>query len=146
MSRKLKILRLLSWYRGLQEEQSKVRVYNARVNLQKLMEEKKILEEEYEESYEHLKEKRAFSGEELKNWGYYLGRLMEFREIADKKVEMQEGILSELKEELQKRHQEKRLMERLTQKTQLQLSLEALKREWKALDDLIIMRRGRSLD
>lgn len=146
MSRKLKILRLLSWYKGLQEEQCKVRVYNARVNLQKLIEEKEILEEEYEESCTHLRVKRIFSGEELKNWGHYLGRLMEFREIADKKVEMQEGILSELKEELQKRHQEKRLMQRLTQKTQLQLSLEALKREWKELDDLIIMCRGRSLD
>lgn len=146
MSRKLKILRLLSWYKGLQEEQSKVRVYNAKLNLQKLLEEKNILDEEYGECYKYLKKQRAFSGEELRSWFGYLERLIEFRQIADKKVEMQRDVLSELQEELKKKNQEKRLMERLTQKTQRQLDLEDMKKEWKNLDDLILMRRGRSLD
>lgn len=146
MSRKLRILRLLSWYKSLQEEQNKLRVYNAKLNLQKLLEEKEILDEEYGECYKYLKEERSFSGEELRNWFGYLERLIEFRQISDKKVEMQKGILSELQEELKRKNQEKRLMERLTEKTQRQLDLEEMKKEWKDLDDLILMRRGRSLD
>jgi hypothetical protein len=43
MRKKLEILKLLTWYKSLQEEQAKIRVINCRINLEKLLQEKETI-------------------------------------------------------------------------------------------------------
>ncbi len=145
MNRKIKLLKLLSWYKKLQEENCKVRVYHARTNLQKLLEEKNLIEEEYKESSEYLESKGSFNGEECKAWLNYLQALLEFKEIADNKVEMQREVLEKLKEELQSFHREKRLVERFTERVLFRFNMEEFKRAIKELDELTLLRKGRGL-
>jgi len=145
LPKRLRLFKLLTWYKELQEEQAKLRIYHARVNLEKLLQEKRLLEEEYEESLQHLKAKRAFSAEELRGWLNYFEVLKEFREISEKKVKTQEEHLESLKNELIKINREKRLMERLHEKALFRVNLEEAKKFFKDLDDLVLLRRGRGL-
>lgn len=144
--RRLKLLKLLSWYKELQEEKAKVRVYHARMALQKLLEEKKIIEEEYKECFDYLQKEKTFFADELRAWFNYFEILKDFRNIAEKKIETQLKYLEELKEELLEKNREKRLMERLYEKTLLRFNRENLKRFLKELDDLVLLRRGRGFD
>ncbi|MFN3406921.1 MAG: flagellar FliJ family protein [Caldimicrobium sp.] len=146
MKKKLDLFKRILWFKELLEERSKVRVYNAKINYQKLLEEKKLIEEEYKDCLSYLQEKRRFSAQDLRNWLSYLNTLLEFREIADNKVKMQEKILEELKEELKKRNIEKRVMERFTEKITLQYNLSKWKKEIKELDEIILLRKGRNLE
>ncbi len=144
--RKLKILKLLSWLKELEEEQSKVRLFSASLYYQKLLEEKRIIEEEYKDCLNYIQGKKSFSGEELKEWLFYLERLKEFQGISEKKIEAQREIVNQLQEELIKRHQERRLMERLREKGQRRLEIERTKREWQYLEDLFLITKGRDFD
>lgn len=146
MKKKVSLFRRILWFREFLEEQSKVRVYYAKINYQKLLEEKKYIEEEYWDCLDYIKEKKIFPAEELRNWLYYLNNLLEFKEIADNKLKMQEKILEELKEELKKRNLEKRVMERLTEKISWQYNVEKMKKEFKELDEIILLRKGRKLE
>lgn len=146
MQRKIKLLKLLSWYKELQEERYKVRVYQALLNLQKLLEEKKLIEEEYRDCVKYLEKKKTFSGSEVKEWLYYLNTLLEFSQIADKKVKTQKEHLEELKEELKRRNQEKRLMEKLKEKAQRNFHIEEIKEELKVIDEITLLRKGSALD
>ncbi|MFN4131789.1 MAG: hypothetical protein ACK4GE_01775 [Caldimicrobium sp.] len=145
MKRKIKLLKLLSWYKELQEERSKVRVYHALLNLQKLMEEKKLIEEEYMDCINYLEKEKTFSGGEVKEWLYYLNTLLEFSQIADNKIKIQKEHLELLKEELKRRNQEKRLMEKLMKKTQGHFHIEEMKKELKEIDEITLLRKGREL-
>ncbi|MFN3921801.1 MAG: hypothetical protein ACK4K4_05330 [Caldimicrobium sp.] len=145
MKRKIKLLKLLSWFKELQEERSKVRVQHALLNLQKLTEEKKLIEEEYRDSLQYLEKEKTFSGGEVKEWLYYLNTLLEFSQIADNKIKVQKEHLELLKEELKRRNQEKRLMEKLMKKTQVHFYIEEMKRELKEIDEITLLRKGREL-
>ncbi|MFN3567462.1 MAG: hypothetical protein ACK4UR_00935 [Caldimicrobium sp.] len=146
MKKKLDLLKRILRFKELLEERTKIMVYNAKINYQKLLEEKKLIEEEYKDCINYLQEKRNFSAEDLKSWLFYLNTLLEFREIADNKVKVQERILEELKEELKKRNMEKRVMERFTEKITLQYNLSKWKKEIKELDEIILLRKGRNLE
>ncbi|MCS7149349.1 MAG: hypothetical protein N2Z40_00190 [Caldimicrobium sp.] len=146
MKKRLKIYKFLQWFRELQEEQARVRAHNASLNLQKLREEREIIEEEFKECQSHLQEKQIFTGDELKGWFSYFEVLSEFLEISDKKIEKQERALQELTDDLLKKHLEKRLIERLYQKSLNAYKEYNLKIELRTLDDLILLRKGRYLD
>lgn len=146
MKRRLRLFRLLKWYKELLEEQSKLRVYEASVNLQKLFAEKELLEEEFNDCQKYIEAKKIFTAEELNQWINYFERLLEFRQIVDNKIRAQEEILEKLKEELKERHQERRLTERMLNKSLLQFNAERFKKELRELDDLILLRRGRGLE
>ncbi|MCS7198755.1 MAG: hypothetical protein N2327_04860 [Caldimicrobium sp.] len=145
MRDRLRLYKFLTWLKELQEEQAKVRVFNAKINLQKLREEKEILSEEYQESQNYLKEKRNLRGEELKNWFLYLNRLSEFLNIVDRKIESQEMALQELVEDFMNKHREKRIMERLYQRATKASKEVEFKKALKILDDLILLRKGRDI-
>lgn len=143
MRDRLKLYKFLTRLKELQEEQARLRVFNAKTNLQKLREEKKILSEEYKESQNYLKEKRNIRGEELKNWFLFLNRLSEFLSVVDRKIESQEMALQALIEDFMNKHREKRIMERLYQRAMRASKEVEFKKTLKVLDDLILLRRGR---
>ena len=144
--RRLKLLKLLSWYKELQLEKSKIQIYHARIVLEKFQKEKEILEAEYRDCMDYLEKKKSFPAHELRAWINYFEALKDFRDIAEKKIETQQKYLKELKEELLEKNREKRLMERLYEKTILKVNRENLRRFLKELDDLVLLRRGRGLD
>lgn len=146
MKEKIKLFNLLLWYKSLQEEKVKLSLYHATLNLKKIFEEKKMLEDELTDCINYLEEESRFTGEEIRSWMNYLNTLIEFREITDKKVNTQEKILEELKEELKRRNQEKHLMEKLSHKALLNYRLGLTKREEKELDEIALLRKGRGID
>lgn len=123
-----------------------MRVYHARIALQKLLEEREILEEEYRESFNYLQKEKRFYADELRAWFNYFEALKDFRNIAENKIKTQQKYLEELREELLKKNREKRLMERLYVKTLWIFNKESLKRFLKELDDIVLLRKGRGLD
>lgn len=145
MQRKLKTLKLLLWYKELQEEQAKIRQHHARLHLERLMEEKRLLEEEYKECYDYLTMKKALTGEELRSWANYFETIREFQDIADNKIKKQEEVLQELSEDLMAKYREKRLVDNLYRRYSSLYRWEMAKRELKTLDDLILLRKGRKL-
>ncbi|MGC9108822.1 MAG: hypothetical protein ACP5HI_01010 [Caldimicrobium sp.] len=144
--RKLRILKLLTWYKELQEEKVKMRIYQAKIGLEKLLLEKKLLEEEYNDSFRYLQETKIFSADELKAWFNYFEVLKEFKEIAEKKIETQQKYLEDLRKDLLQKNREKRLMERLYHRTLLKFNRENYRKFLKDLDDLVLLRRGRGFD
>jgi hypothetical protein len=144
--RKLRILKLLTWYKELQEEKVKVRIYQAKIGLEKLLLEKKLLEEEYNDSFRYLQETKILSADELKVWFNYFEVLKEFKEIAEKKIETQQKYLEDLRKDLLQKNREKRLMERLYHRTLLKFNRENYRKFLKDLDDLVLLRKGRGFD
>lgn len=143
MRRKIKLFQLLTWYKELQEEKTRIRIQETKLLLEKLLSEKAILEEEYGDCVNYLQNQKSFTGEELRNWLSYLETLKEFIQLSEKKIETQKKYLEDLQAELLRKHQEKRLMERLSSKFLRNYEIEKAKAFLKELDDLVLLRKGR---
>lgn len=143
MREKLKIYKFLLWLRELQEEQAKVRLYQAGIHLKNLMEEKQILEEELRSCYEHIHGKGVLNGEELRLWGNYFEVIREFQNIAESKVSTQKKIIEELTEDLKRKHQAKEVIELLYRRVKREYELLQYRKELQELDDLYLMTRRR---
>ena len=143
MRRRVKLLKFLTWYKTLQEEQAKIRVINCRINLEKLLQEKNKVIIFRKNSYEMLEKKRLFNSEELKYILFQTEKSLEFEDILNKKIKIQKEELKNLLNLLEKAYKEKKLMETLKNKSQQLLSMENIKKFYKEMDDLILLRIGR---
>lgn len=139
MRAKLRTFKFLLWYRELQEEQAKARLHQAGVHLRKLIEERRILEEELNSCYEHIAERRVFTGEELRLWGNYFETLREFQEISANKISAQRKIIEDLVEDLRAKHQAKEVVELLYGRVKKNYEQMLRKRDLQELDDLYLM-------
>ncbi len=143
MKRKLKLLALLSWYKGLQQEQAKIRVINCKINLEKLLNEKISLINQRKETYNILEKKKLISSEEIKYFLFQSEKNLKFQELLDKKIEIQKKELENLLMTLEKTYKERKTIEILRNKTQQLWFLENLRKFYKEMDDLTIIRKGR---
>ncbi len=143
MKRRLKLLGLLSWYKGLQEEQTKIRLNNCRMNLQKLLDEKTSLINQRKETYNILEKKKLLSSEEIKYFLFKNEKILEFQELLNKKIEIQKKELENLLAVLEKAYKERKTMEILKNKTQQLWFLDNLRKFYREMDDLTILRKGR---
>lgn len=144
MKRKLEILKLLTWYKGLQEEQAKIRVINCRTNLKKLLQEKEEITSLRKNCYSFLEKERILSGEELKYILFQAEKSLEFEKAINKKIETQREELKSLLKILEKAYKERKLMETSKNKVQQLWNMEITKKFYRELDDLILLRKGRS--
>jgi hypothetical protein len=143
MKKKLKILKLLTWYKGLQEEQAKIRVINCRINLEKLLQEKETIISLRKNYYDSLEKKCVFTAEEFKYKLFQIEKNKEFENLLNKKIDMQNEELKTLLKLLEKVYKERKLMENVKNKVKHIWDLENIKRFYKEMDDLVLLRRGR---
>lgn len=143
MKRKLKLLALLSWYKGLQQEQAKIRVINCKINLEKLLNEKINLINQRKQTYNLLEKKKLLSSEEIKYFLFQNEKNLKFQELLDKKINIQKKELENLLMSLEKTYKERKTIEILRNKTQQLWFLENLRKFYKEMDDLTIIRKGR---
>jgi len=143
MRRRVKLLKFLTWYKTLQEEQAKIRVINCKNNLEKLLQEKNKVIIFRKNSYNMLEKKRLLNSEELKYILFQAEKSSEFEDILNKKIKMQKEELKNLLNFLEKAYKEKKLMETLKNKAQQLLSIESIKKFYREMDDLILLRIGR---
>lgn len=143
MKRKLEILRLLTWYKSLQEEQAKIRVINCRINLEKLLQEKESIISLRKNYYTNLEKERFFNSEELKYRLFQIEKNKDFENLLNKKIDMQKEELSNLLSLLEKAYKERKLMEISKNKVQQMWNIENIKKFYREMDDLILLRRGR---
>lgn len=143
MKRKLEILKLLTWYKSLQEEQVKIRVINCRINLEKLLQEKKTIISLRKNHYNALEKAYILNGEELKYKLFLIEKSKDFENLLNKKIDMQNEELKNLINILEKAYKERKLMETSKNKVQQMWNMENIKKFYREMDDLILLRRGR---
>ncbi len=143
MRKKLEILKLLTWYKSLQEEQTKIRVINCRINLEKLLQEKETIISLRKSYYDSLEKGCIFSAEEFKYRLFQIEKNKEFEILLNKKIDMQNEELKTLLKLLEKAYKERKLMEISKNKVKQIWDLENIKRFYKEMDDLVLLRRGR---
>ncbi|PMP68182.1 MAG: hypothetical protein C0190_01940 [Thermodesulfobacterium geofontis] len=143
MKRKLEILKLLTWYKGLQEEQAKVRVINCRINLEKLLQEKETIISLRRLYFDTLEKERIYNVEELKYKLFQIEKNKDLENLLNKKIDMQKDELKNLLNLLEKAYKERKLMEISKNKVQQMWNMEKIKKFYRDMDDLILLRRGR---
>ncbi len=142
MENKIKILKLLTWYKGLQEEQAKLRVIQAKINLDKLLKEKEELLREKKENYNILKEKKIVSSEELKSYILKIEKIFEDQKNLENKINAQKEELKSLHKLLEKAYKERKVMENLKDKAIKDWLFENIKKFYREMDDLVVLRQG----
>ncbi|MCD6547966.1 MAG: hypothetical protein J7K10_00655 [Thermodesulfobacterium sp.] len=143
MKRKLEVLKLLTWYKHLQEEQAKIRVVNCKINLEKLLKEKDAIISFRKNCYNTLEKERILNGEELKYMLFLAERSSEFENKLSQKIDMQKKELENLLGLLEKAYKERKLMETSKNKVQQLWNAENIKKFYREMDDLILLRTGR---
>jgi len=143
MKRKLEVLKLLTWYKHLQEEQAKIRVVNCKINLEKLLKEKDAVISFRKNCYNTLEKERILNGEELKYMLFLAERSSEFENKLSQKIDMQKKELENLLSLLEKTYKERKLMETSKNKVQQLWNAENIKKFYREMDDLILLRTGR---
>jgi len=143
MKRKLEVLKLLTWYKHLQEEQAKIRVVNCKINLEKLLKEKDAVISFRKNCYNTLEKERILNGEELKYMLFLAERSSEFENKLSQKIDMQKKELENLLGLLEKAYKERKLMETSKNKVQQLCNVENIKKFYREMDDLILLRTGR---
>ncbi|MDF2953633.1 MAG: hypothetical protein OD816_000878 [Thermodesulfobacterium sp.] len=143
MKKKLEVLKLLTWYKHLQEEQAKIRVVNCKINLEKLLKEKDAVISFKKNCYNTLEKERILNGEELKYMLFLAERSSEFENKLSQKIDMQKKELKNLLSILEKAYKERKLMETSKNKVQQLWNAENIKKFYREMDDLILLRTGR---
>lgn len=142
MKKKLQVLKFLTWYKSLQEENIKIRLLNCKTRLEKLVGEKNSTISFRKNCYHRL-EKNILKGEEFKYILFLINKSIEFEEKLNQEIELQEKQLKELINALEKAYKEKKLMENFYTKTWQLWNIENIRKFYKEMDDLILLRTGR---
>lgn len=143
MKDKLKVLKILAWYKELKEEQTKAKMLQAKQVYQGLLAEKEKMIKEKEEDLKDLQTKKVLTAEELKAYLERLEIFFSIKEQLEEKIEAQKRELDLLLEELRQTHQEKRVAEVLRDKTYRHFHEESLKNFYRQMDDLMMLKRGK---
>jgi len=138
----IRLLDLLSRIKRLQEEREVLRRNQALELLKTLKKEHEELVEERKKVSQVFTKSRFFKAVELQDLIRLRDSLLEWEKIAEKKLKDGYDELAKIEEELLERHKERRLFERLKEKEMWKQSEEELKRLYRELDELALLRQG----
>ena len=138
----IRLLDLLSRIKRLQEEREGLRRSQALELLKTLKKEHEELVEERKEVSQVFTKSRFFKAVELQDLIRLRDSILEREKIAEKKLKDGYEELAKIEEELLERHKERRLFERLKEKEMWKQSEEELKRLYRELDELALLRHG----
>jgi flagellar biosynthesis chaperone FliJ len=140
MSRRLKVLELMTRYKELKEEQAKIELFKTQQLLKKLVEEKQKAKEGRNKLYQEMEKKKVMNAEEFLNYFNSVNFLREKERIFESKIKNQEKKAERWREELIRFHNEKRLVERLRDKVRQEWLREQEKSFFKEMDELTILK------
>jgi hypothetical protein len=138
----IRLLDLLSRIKRLQEEREVLRRSQALELLKTLKKEHEELVEERKEVSQVFTKSRFFKAVELQDLIRLRDSILEREKIAEIRLKNGYEELAKIEEELLERHKERRLFERLKEKEMWKQSEEELKRLYRELDELAILRHG----
>ena len=138
----IRLLDLLSRIKRLQEEREVLRRNQALELLKTLKKEYEELVEERKEVSQVFTKSRFFKAVELQDLIRLRDSILEWEKITEKKLKDGYEELAKIEEELLERHKERRLFERLKEKEMWKQSEEELKRLYRELDELALLRQG----
>jgi hypothetical protein len=138
----IRLLDLLSRIKRLQEEREILRRNQALELLKTLKKEHEELVEERKGVSQVFTKSRFFKAVELQDLIRLRDSLLEWEKIAEKKLKDGYEELAKIEEDLLERHKERRLFERLKEKEMWKQSEEELKRLYRELDELALLRQG----
>ena len=116
---------------------------NCKINLEKLLKEKDAIISFRKNCYNTLEKERILNGEELKYMLFLAERSSEFENKLSQKIDMQKKELENLLGLLEKAYKERKLMETSKNKVQQLWNAENIKKFYREMDDLILLRTGR---
>jgi cell fate (sporulation/competence/biofilm development) regulator YmcA (YheA/YmcA/DUF963 family) len=138
----IRLLDLLSRIKRLQEEREVLRRNQALELLKTLKKEHEELVEERKEVSQVFTKSRFFKAVELQDLIRLRDSILEWEKIAEIRLKNGYEELAKIEEELLERHKERRLFERLKEKEMWKQSEEELKRLYRELDELALLRHG----
>ncbi len=138
----IRLLDLLSRIKRLQEEREILRKKQALELLKTLKKEHEELVEERKEVSQVFTKSRFFKAVELQDLIRLRDSILEREKIAEIRLKNGYEELAKIEEELLERHKERRLFERLKEKEMWKQSEEELKRFYRELDELALLRHG----
>jgi cell fate (sporulation/competence/biofilm development) regulator YmcA (YheA/YmcA/DUF963 family) len=138
----IRLLDLLSRIKRLQEEREVLRRSQALELLKTLKKEHEELVEERKEVSQVFTKSRFFKAVELQDLIRLRDSILEREKIAEIRLKNGYEELAKIEEELLERHKERRLFERLKEKEMWKQSEEELKRLYRELDELPLLRHG----
>lgn len=138
----IRLLDLLSRIKRLQEEREGLRRSQALELLKTLKKEHEELVEERKEVSQVFTKSRFFKAVELQDLIRLRDSILEREKIAEIRLKNGYEELAKIEEELLERHKERRLFERLKEKEMWKQSEEELKRLYRELDELALLRHG----
>ncbi len=142
MENKIRILKLLTWYKGVKEEQAKLKVFKARMELNRFLQEKQRLLKEKKETYKELKEKKVISSQELRDYILRMEKLLGDQDVLERKIKQKEEELNRLYKLLEEAYKERKLMENLKDRTIKEWLFEKNRLFYREMDELAILRQG----
>ena len=138
----IRLLDLLSRIKRLQEEREILRRNQALELLKTLKKEHEELVEERKEVSQVFTKSRFFKAVELQDLIRLRDSILEREKIAEIRLKNGYEELAKIEEELLERHKERRLFERLKEKEMWKQSEEELKKLYRELDELALLRHG----
>jgi hypothetical protein len=138
----IRLLDLLSRIKRLQEEREVLRRSQALELLKTLKKEHEELVEERKEVSQVFTKSRFFKAVELQDLIRLRDSILEREKIAEIRLKNGYEELAKIEEEILERHKERRLFERLKEKEMWKQSEEELKRLYRELDELALLRHG----
>jgi len=138
----IRLLDLLCRIKRLQEEREILRKKQALELLKTLKKEHEELVEERKEVSQVFTKSRFFKAVELQDLIRLRDSILEREKIAEIRLKNGYEELAKIEEELLERHKERRLFERLKEKEMWKQSEEELKRLYRELDELALLRHG----
>jgi len=138
----IRLLDLLSRIKRLQEEREGLRRSQALEILKTLKKEHEELVEERKEVSQVFTKSRFFKAVELQDLIRLRDSILEREKIAEIRLKNGYEELAKIEEELLERHKERRLFERLKEKEMWKQSEEELKKLYRELDELALLRHG----
>jgi flagellar biosynthesis chaperone FliJ len=138
----IRLLDLLSRIKRLQEEREGLRRSQALELLKTLKKEHEELVEERKEVSQVFTKSRFFKAVELQDLIRLRDSILEREKIAEIRLKNGYEELAKIEEELLERHKERRLFERLKEKEMSKQSEEELKKLYRELDELALLRHG----
>jgi hypothetical protein len=138
----IRLLDLLSRIKRLQEEREVLRRSQALELLKTLKKEHEELVEGRKEVSQVFTKSRFFKAVELQDLIRLRDSILEREKIAEIRLKNGYEELAKIEEELLERHKERRLFERLKEKEMWKQSEEELKRLYRELDELALLRHG----
>ena len=143
MREKVRTYRFIAWYKKLKEEQTQAELNKQKKAAEEISQKIKEVKGQKEEKYEEMRNKRIFTGEELLSKFTEIFQLQELEKRFNNELENRKKEINALFQRLMQEFKERQLMERLTERTEEMWRFEELKRFYKEMDDLVVLKYKR---